>query len=132
VKIDWLIDLRQCTAVLPGFAFIMDPIVWEDAMARDKRTRRGRATESQEIPERKELTGRIARIGLKPERLDQHEGRILNEIRANCPSCADPGRCEAELKLPQAPGWEDWDEYCPNAARLRVLAAFSLYPRDGD
>ena len=95
-------------------------------MARDKRTKPRRATRSREKPEREELTGRMARIGLKPERLDQHEARILNEIRANCPSCADPARCKAELKLPQARGWEDWDEYCPNAARLRVLTAFSL------
>lgn len=101
-------------------------------MARDKGTKRGRAAEPHGISERKELTGRMARIGLKPERLDLHETRILNEIRANCPSCSDPSRCEAELKLPRAPGWEDWDEYCPNAARLRVLAAFSLYPRGGD
>jgi hypothetical protein len=74
----------------------------------------------------------MQRIGLMPERLDQHETQILNEIRANCPSCADPSRCEAELKLPRARGWEDWDEYCPNAARLRVLAAFSLYPHGND
>lgn len=101
-------------------------------MARNKGTKRRRATELAAIPERNELTGRMARIGLKPERLDQQERRILNEIRANCPSCADPGRCEAEFNLPQARSWEDWDEYCPNAARLRVLTAFSLYPRDGD
>ena len=99
-------------------------------MARDQGTKRTSAV--RDIPERKELTSRMQRIGLKAERLDPHETRILNEIRANCPSCADPARCEAELKLPRARGWEDWDEYCPNAARLRVLAAFSLYPHDGD
>ncbi len=104
----------------------------EDTLARDKATKYRRATEPQGILECRELTGRMARIGLKPERLDRQETRILNEIRANCPSCADPSRCKAELKLPQARGWEEWDEYCPNAARLRVLAAFSLYPRDAD
>ncbi len=101
-------------------------------MARDEGTKHPCATAVQDIPERKELTGRMERIGLKPERLDPQETRILNEIRANCPSCADPGRCEAELNVPRARGWEDWDEYCPNAARLRVLAAFSLYSRDGE
>ncbi len=101
-------------------------------MADNKGTKRRRATQLRGIFERKHLIGRLARIGLKPERLDLHEKRILNEIRANCWSCADPVRCEAELKLPKASGWEDWDEYCPNAARLRVLAAFSLYPRDGN
>ena len=100
-------------------------------MADNKGTKRRRATQLRQIFQRKQLTGRLARIGLKPERLDLHETRILNEIRANCWSCPDPGRCEAELRLPQARGWEDWDEYCPNAARLRVLAAFSLYPHDG-
>ncbi len=99
-------------------------------MARDQGTKRTSGV--QDNLERKELTGRMQRIGLMPERLDQHETQILNEIRANCPSCADPSRCEAELKLPRARGWEDWDEYCPNAARLRVLAAFSLYPHGND
>jgi hypothetical protein len=123
------------TCINVRFAWLALPLEWspswEDTMARDKGARRGRTTAPQAIPESRELTARMARIGLKPERLDSEETRILNEIRANCPSCADPGRCEAELKLPRARGWEDWDEYCPNAARLRVLAAFSLYPRDG-
>ena len=101
-------------------------------MADNKGTKRRRATQLRQIFQRKQLTGRLARIGLKPERLDSREMSILNEIRANCWSCADLGRCEAELKLPTARGWEDWDEYCPNAARLRVLTAFSLYPGDGD
>jgi len=101
-------------------------------MADNERTKRGRATQLRQIFQRKQLTGRLARIGLQPERLDRHETRILNEIRANCWSCTDTGRCEAELKLPPARGWEDWDEYCPNAARLRVLTAFSLYPHRGD
>ena len=101
-------------------------------MADNKGTKRRRATQLRQIFQRKQLTGRLARIGLKPERLDPREMSILNEIRANCWSCPDPGRCEAELKLRTARGWEDWDEYCPNAARLRVLTAFSLYPGDRD
>jgi hypothetical protein len=25
-------------------------------------------------------------------------------------------------------GWEDWDEYSPKAARLRILAALTMFP----
>ena len=78
------------------------------------------------------LSRRMDHIGLEPSRLtpDQHD--VLGEIRERCPTCADPARCAADLAAgAPEPGWEDWDEYCPNAQRLRVLAALTMFPRNG-
>ena len=70
------------------------------------------------------LLRRMAHIGLDPTRLKSDQLNILGEIRECCPTCEHPGRCAAHLATAVTePGWEDWDEYCPNAARLRILAA---------
>jgi hypothetical protein len=70
----------------------------------------------------------MVHIGLDPYRLTPDQLDILGEIRARCPGCGDPARCAADLAK-AAPGcdWEDWDEYCPNAARLRILAALTMF-----
>ena len=71
---------------------------------------------------------RITRIGLKPERLTTLEATTLRQIVESCPACESPERCQAELNDTAPPrGWDDWDEYCPNAARLRVLAALTMF-----
>ncbi len=71
-----------------------------------------------------------ARIG--PERLTTGETKILNQIVESCPTCECPERCEAELNvISPTRGWDGWDEYCPNAARLRVLAALSMFTARG-
>ena len=76
--------------------------------------------------------GRISRIGLKPDQLTTAYAAMLDQIVDSCPACDSPEHCEAELK-DTAPtrGWDDWDEYCPNAARLRVLAALSMFTPTG-
>jgi hypothetical protein len=78
------------------------------------------------------LEGRIRRIGLAPKNLTPERREILDQIRVSCPACKDPELCKTELAAAPARGWEDWDEYCPNADKLRVLAALSQYPDDGD
>jgi hypothetical protein len=78
------------------------------------------------------LEGRIRRIGLAPENLTPERREILDRIRVSCPACKDPRLCRTELAAAPARGWEDWDEYCPNADKLRVLAALSHYPDEGD
>jgi hypothetical protein len=78
------------------------------------------------------LSRRIARIGLDPARLTSAQQAILDEIRSRCPTCENPEQCAAGLAAGSADrGWEDWDEYCPNAARLRILAALTMFPGDG-
>ena len=71
---------------------------------------------------------RVTHIGLHPDRLKPQHRAILDEIHRTCPSCASPSRCAADLAA-TTPGriLEDWDEYCPNAARLRILAALSMF-----
>jgi hypothetical protein len=75
------------------------------------------------------LSRRMVHIGLDPYRLTPDQLDILGEIRARCPTCADPARCAADLAAPEHE-WEDWDEYCPNAARLRILAALTMFSDD--
>jgi hypothetical protein len=75
---------------------------------------------------------RIERIKLDPTRLKPDRLQIFNDIRGRCPACKDPNRCAADLAAPPADqGFEDWDEYCPNAARLRILAALTMFSGDG-
>jgi len=77
------------------------------------------------------LSLRIARIGLDPARLTPAQRDILGEIRRRCPTCDEPERCAAGLAATSAGrGLEDWDEHCPNAARLRILAALTMFPGD--
>jgi hypothetical protein len=77
------------------------------------------------------LYRRMVHIGLDPSRLKPDQLDILGDIRERCPTCEDPARCAADLtRAAPEPGWEDWDEYCPNAARLRILAALAMFPDD--
>jgi len=71
---------------------------------------------------------RVERIGLRPERLTPAQLAKFNAIRCRCPACPNPLRCAAGLAF-VAPKeeLEDWDEYCPNAAKLRILAALTMY-----
>lgn len=77
------------------------------------------------------LSGRVVRIGLEPARLRPDQRDILNDIRRSCPACDNPERCASDLAVTSpVRDWEDWDEYCPNAARLRILAALTMFPVD--
>jgi hypothetical protein len=76
------------------------------------------------------LSRRMVHIGLDPYRLTPDQLDILGDIRARCPTCADPSRCAADLATAPGREWEDWDEYCPNAARLRILAALTMFSDD--
>lgn len=82
----------------------------------------------QNVPVRDLFSSRVTHIGLKPERLKPEHRAILEELRASCPNCESPSRCAADLvrTLPNRI-LQDWDEYCPNAARLRILAALSMF-----
>jgi len=74
---------------------------------------------------------RFTHIGLHTERLTARQSAILEELRARCPSCESPSRCAADLAVtPPHRIMENWDEYCPNAARLRILAALTMFPGD--
>ena len=71
---------------------------------------------------------RLTDIGVHPERLEPQHRAILEELRASCPNCASPTRCAADLAATEPNRiLQEWDEYCPNAARLRILAALSMF-----
>lgn len=74
------------------------------------------------------LSARIDRIGLDPARLKPAHLEKFLEIQRRCPACGNPARCAAGLAF-VAPkeDLEDWDDYCPNAARLRILATFTMF-----
>ena len=82
-------------------------------------------------PETDLLLCRMARISLDPAKLTPQHLNVLSEIRKNCPNCEKPERCAAGLAAAPDKGWEDWDEYCPNAEKLRILAALTMFP-DGE
>jgi hypothetical protein len=82
----------------------------------------------QVVPKADLFSRRLTHIGLHPERLKPQHQAILEELRASCPSCASPTRCVADLAATEPTRiLEEWDEYCPNAARLRILAALSMF-----
>ena len=76
---------------------------------------------------------RLTQLGLHPDRLKPEHRAILEELRASCPNCESPGRCAVDLAA-TSPNriLEDWDEYCPNAARLRILAALAMFTGDAE
>src|SRR4051812_37078749 len=74
------------------------------------------------------FSARVSRVGLDAARLSPANTELFAEIRNACPGCDDPARCAAALATP-AGQWEDWDEYCPNARRLRVLAALTMFAK---
>jgi hypothetical protein len=74
---------------------------------------------------------RIGSIGLDAGRLTPDQLEILAELSEHCPGCEDPARCRADLAAaPMAREWDDWDEYCPNAPKLRILAALTMFCDD--
>jgi hypothetical protein len=81
-------------------------------------------------PETDLLSCRLARIGLDPAKLTPQHLNVLSEIQKNCPNCEQPERCAAGLAAAPDKGWEEWDEYCPNAEKLRILAALTMFPGD--
>jgi hypothetical protein len=77
------------------------------------------------------LLRRIDSIGLDVGRLTAEQLGILAELSEHCPGCEDPVRCRVDLAAaPMAPEWDDWDEYCPNAPKLRILAALTMFCDD--
>ena len=95
-----------------------------DAMSANDRANTFRATGF--------ISARIKRIGLDPARLKPAQLAKFHEIQRGCPACSDPARCAAGLAfaVPKE-DLEEWDDYCPSAARLRILAAFTMFqPED--
>jgi hypothetical protein len=74
------------------------------------------------------LPARMERLRLDPARLTTEQVAILRDIQRVCAMCPSVGECAVGLREPYTDQClEDWDEYCPNAERLRVLAALTMF-----
>ncbi len=52
------------------------------------------------------------------------EPEMFGELQRSCDACSSPGQCAYDLGAHlDDPTWHDWRDYCPNAARLRMLVA---------
>jgi hypothetical protein len=55
--------------------------------------------------------------------LAEEDPLLFREIQGYCTLCESRRRCLMNLANELAdPGWEDWQDYCPNARTLSVLA----------
>ena len=79
------------------------------------------------------FSARIRRIGLDPARLKPAQLERFHDIQRRCQACGDPARCAAGLAfaVPKE-DLEEWDDYCPNAARLRILAALTMFQPEAE
>jgi len=66
------------------------------------------------------LPRRMAALDLDPNTVAEVEPVAFRDLLRFCAACESYGRCEWDLR--QDPGDLAWQEYCPNAAKLRALA----------
>jgi len=72
------------------------------------------------------LTRRMLGLGLTPEDIWQDEAAMFAEFRARCGRCEAQGQCALALLHGAAdPAWQEWRNYCPNSAKLRMLSALN-------
>ena len=69
------------------------------------------------------LRRRMAALGLDPDELARSEPATLRDLQKLCTMCRSRGRCARDLAQESAdPDWQDWRDYCPNAATLDMLS----------
>ena len=71
------------------------------------------------------LERRMAALSLNPDEVAHMEPLLVRELRHHCVKCAKREQCALDLADKFAdPGWQDWRDYCPNAAALAMLRTF--------
>lgn len=70
------------------------------------------------------LFRRMAALRIDRDELAGDEPLLFRELQGFCSLCRSKGQCVRGLigGLDDDPGWQDWRDYCPNAATLSVLA----------
>ena len=69
------------------------------------------------------LARRMELLQLEPGELARTDPVLFQELQATCLLCGQPGACAGALRDDTLdPAWEDWRDYCPNSARLTMLA----------
>jgi len=70
------------------------------------------------------LERRMEALALDPVEVGHIEPLTVRELQHRCVKCAKREQCALDLADKFAdPGWQDWRDYCPNAATLTMLSA---------
>jgi hypothetical protein len=71
------------------------------------------------------LERRMAVLSLNPDEVAHLEPLMVRELRHHCVQCERREQCALDLADKFAdPEWQDWRDYCPNAATLTMLSTF--------
>jgi hypothetical protein len=66
------------------------------------------------------LRRRLVALGLDPDMLARSDGSVLRDLQRLCTMCRHRSRCARDLAATNQVS-EDWQDYCPNAAVLKML-----------
>src|SRR5262245_40382217 len=70
------------------------------------------------------LIERMLVLHLDPGEVRRTEGAMFEEFQTLCRRCPSKDECAWSLVHDTAdPAWQDWRNYCPNSAKLRMLSA---------
>ena len=78
--------------------------------------------ESARLDEAHLLRGRMTALRLDVEAWSNMEPAMFADLERSCSACASRNECAYDLVAHlEGPAWSDWRDYCPNAAKLRML-----------
>ena len=75
------------------------------------------------------LRRRMVALGLDPVALARSDGAVLRDLQRLCTMCRSHSRCARDLASTD-PVSEDWQDYCPNAAMLKMLNTLRICAND--
>jgi Family of unknown function (DUF6455) len=75
------------------------------------------------------LRRRMVALGLDPVALARSDGVVLRDLQRLCTMCRSHSRCARDLASTD-PVSEDWQDYCPNAAMLKMLNTLRICADD--
>jgi hypothetical protein len=76
------------------------------------------------------LERRMAALSLNPDEVAHMEPLLVRELRHRCTRCAKREQCALDLADKFADlDWQDWRDYCPNAATLTMLSTFQRFSK---
>lgn len=69
------------------------------------------------------LIRRMLALRLEPDTIRRTEPDMFSEFQALCRRCESERQCAWTLAHDSTdPAWQDWRNYCPNSAKLRMLS----------
>ena len=71
------------------------------------------------------LLMRMEALQIEPDEVRRIESRVFAELAGTCARCKRKGSCEDLGSVGASE--HDWENYCPNAATLRALAALPWF-----